>query len=75
MGTVHLAEWVEHVLTAGATLPAFVREVFRLLIVLRPWNPCHLLRAVTQSFMSLNDIEDAKFYAPSTLVARSGRGK
>jgi hypothetical protein len=75
MGMAHLAEWAVHVLTAGATLPAFAKEVFRLLIVLRPWNPCHLLRAVTPSSTSPNDIEDVKSFAPSTLAARNGKEK
>jgi hypothetical protein len=75
MAVLLLVEWVAHVLTAGVTLPAFVREVFKLLTVLRPWNLCHLLRAVTQSFISLNAIEDAKFFAPSIPVARNGKGK
>jgi hypothetical protein len=66
---------VAHVLTVGATLPAFAREDFRLQTVFRPWNLCHLLRAVTQSFISLNDIEDVKFFAPSILAAKNGKGK
>jgi hypothetical protein len=64
-----------HLLTAVATLPTIVNEVLRLLIILRPWNPCHLFRAVTPSLKYPNVTEDVKFFTPSTLEARNGKEK